>query len=710
MTIGSLFEKLNTPVITNESPASPNMPVPVNADENETKQIPPKTQANENVAAAAADSSPDIYICLFFVWSAAALGLFVRKITIYQGFTQYIKAGNTEVSDIKILNLLSDCEEKLNIKTRAELYRNTLISSPMMTGFLRPGIALPAGELGYKALSYIFMHELIHYKQRDMFYKWLIQIVVCIHWFNPFVYLLEKEVNNACELSCDEAVLSMLDDSARHAYGDTLVSFLKPGNPHKSSFTSVTLAEGAGQLKERLGAIMNFSKKTKTVRFLTGLLTLCIIFGAAFASVYPAAAASDPNSMDTKEAYAAYGIVKNGKSIYYQGKLIYVFLDQRSDYSFYVGINPEGTASIKVIRDSEGKITGIAYMAEEDVTKLTGGRVEIPAISPQDLDDGNWDDKDWDDDADWDWDDEGWDEEQADKALEEAYAAHGIARKGKSYYYQGELVYIIKDQRPDSSFYMLDGNSDGTVSIKVIRNTSGEITGVSYMTDGEVAELLPRILGTSEAIPLINTKEWDSSALLSVESFYATDNIYIMPSPTDKIILKEYLTDDNPDYYAHTEIKKNVLTIRSGGRPGTNYKSYIELYVPDDVLNKVETVSGAITADDYTGVLALSTTSGMVNIFDSDIAGNINTVSGSIGLFPSTMLGDLYANSHSGKITAIFPASVSYNIKAETATGKIKGSYFNTQPGNKKEFSGSTGSDPKLTIMLKTFSANIEIN
>lgn len=35
--------------------------------------------------------------------------------------------------------------------------------------------------------------------------------MVCIHWFNPFVYLLEKEVNRACELSCDEAVVFMLD-------------------------------------------------------------------------------------------------------------------------------------------------------------------------------------------------------------------------------------------------------------------------------------------------------------------------------------------------------------------------------------------------------------------------------------------------------------------------------------------------------------------
>ena len=85
-----------------------------------------------------------------------ALVLLVRKITIYQGFIQYIKAGNTEVSDIKILNLLSECQEKQNIKRRVELYHNALIASPMLIGFFRPSIVLPDCELEEKALTYIF--------------------------------------------------------------------------------------------------------------------------------------------------------------------------------------------------------------------------------------------------------------------------------------------------------------------------------------------------------------------------------------------------------------------------------------------------------------------------------------------------------------------------------------------------------------------------
>ncbi|MEH2936419.1 M56 family metallopeptidase [Acutalibacter sp. JLR.KK004] len=319
--VGSLFEKIDTVAITNEIPTSPNIPVPADTGNNNAEPI----QTNREINAAAMREPINKYVCLFFIWSALALILFVRKITVYQGFIQYIKAGNKEVSDIKILNLLSDCEEKLNIKTRVELSRNSLIASPMLIGFFRPRIILPISELEDRELSYIFVHELIHYKQRDMFYKWLIQIVVCVHWFNPFVYLLEKEVNKSCELSCDEKVISVLDDTARREYGDTLISFLKSNNLYKSSLASVTLTEGAEQLKERLGAIMNFKSKTKTIRVLTVILTLFILSGAVFIGGYSVSAATDSKETSKSSIPEKKG---NGKSTY-----IY---DENLGYGWYL--------------------------------------------------------------------------------------------------------------------------------------------------------------------------------------------------------------------------------------------------------------------------------------------------------------------------------------------------------------------------------------
>ena len=309
--IGSLFEKFDTTAITNEIPTNPNVPVP--ADTGNSKAEP--TQTNREITTAAMREPVDKYVCLFFIWSALALVLFVRKVTVYQGFIQYIKAGNKEVSDIKILNLLSDCEEKLKIKTRVELSCNPLIASPMLIGFFRPRIILPVGEWEDKELSYIFVHELIHYKQRDMFYKWLIQIVVCVHWFNPFVYLLEKEVNKSCELSCDEKVISILNEKAKREYGDTLISFLKSNNLYKSSLASVTLTEGAEQLKERLGAIMKFRKKSKAIIAITAIFTaaVCVCFFVTGAYAAPSAA----NDMKTWKDSEILNEILTEDGVYY---------------------------------------------------------------------------------------------------------------------------------------------------------------------------------------------------------------------------------------------------------------------------------------------------------------------------------------------------------------------------------------------------------
>ena len=397
--IGSLFEKFDTTAITNEIPTTPNVPVPADTGNSKAEPI----QTNREITTAAMREPVDKYVCLFFIWSALALVLFVRKVTVYQGFIQYIKAGNKEVSDIKILNLLSDCEEKLKIKTRVELSCNPLIASPMLIGFFRPRIILPVGELEDKELSYIFVHELIHYKQRDMFYKWLIQIVVCVHWFNPFVYLLEKEVNKSCELSCDEKVIAVLDDKARREYGDTLISFLKSNNLYKSSLASVTLTEGAEQLKERLGAIMKFKKKSKGIIAITAIFSVLVCVCFFVTGAYAASPAtnnnlvlkdngkpnevsikteSDRNIKETENKtektenqysteYAQHGITVTDGIYYYHGERVRIFMDLRMNGSFENFIfDNEGSIDLRVLRDKNNSITNVEYLTESEADEL----------------------------------------------------------------------------------------------------------------------------------------------------------------------------------------------------------------------------------------------------------------------------------------------------------------------------------------------------
>ena len=238
---------------------------------------------------------------VWLIWLAAALGILIRKITIYQGFARYIRAGWTPVSDIELLDRVSAAAEQAGVRQPAELCVNPLISSPLLMGFFHPCIVLPRAELSETDFYYTVLHELIHYKRRDMLYKWLVQAAVCLHWFNPLVHLMSREITRACEFSCDEAVLTKEGAGSAQDYGKTLLDAMAAVGRYRETIGAVTLSENKQLLKERLGAIVNFKKKSTSVRLLTGALTVCVLLGAAFVGVYPTAAAKSPNSVTTEK-------------------------------------------------------------------------------------------------------------------------------------------------------------------------------------------------------------------------------------------------------------------------------------------------------------------------------------------------------------------------------------------------------------------------
>lgn len=240
-------------------------------------------------------------ICLL-VWFTAAVGLFIRKVTVYQSFVKYINAGRGELPDMGLWERAGKLVEQTGVKRAVRVYTNGLISSPLLVGFFRPCIMLPSAKLPDSDFDYTMLHELTHYKRRDMFYKWLVQITICIHWFNPLVYLMGRAVSRACELACDEAVIKSLDAAGRRAYGDTLLNAMDAGGAYKDSLASVTLRESEKRLKERLDAIMKFKKPSKSRQFAAGLLTLSVCLGAMFTGVYAAPGpAPEQNSVTAPE-------------------------------------------------------------------------------------------------------------------------------------------------------------------------------------------------------------------------------------------------------------------------------------------------------------------------------------------------------------------------------------------------------------------------
>lgn len=378
---------------------------------------------------------------LWLVWLGAAMLFLIRKATIYQSFVKYIKAGRKEVTDIGLLELLSQVGAELGVKRPVELYANSLISSPLLFGFFHPCIVLPETDLPETELRYIIRHELIHYRRGDMIYKWLVQAAICLHWFNPLVYRMEREISRACELACDEAVMRGLDAGARRAYGDTLLHTMGMGGGYRNSLASLTLNEGAELLKERLGAIMSYQKISKKVRWCSAFLAAWFAAGAAAVGAYASPALSPAIAPVVKgDGDAAFRYTLGG---YYEPAALAGQYYQNGEIAGYVAVFSMLT------QEEQSALLQKAYEGEEKAAM----------------------------------------EEELDEQRYEEYRAYGITRQGEAFYYQGQMVKILLDIRQDSSFVTLEQNPEGAVDIRISRDKSGEIEKVRYLTQAEAKEL-----------------------------------------------------------------------------------------------------------------------------------------------------------------------------------------------------------------------------
>ncbi len=247
----------------------------------EKESIPEEVSTHSTI-----NISSIIQLSLIIIWFVVALILFIYKVNVYHKFCRYIKRESTEVSTIEYLELLGNAVEHMNIKQTVGLYTNYYVSSPLLVGFFKASIVLPTLDLANTDIHYTLLHEFTHYKRRDMFYKWLVQFTICLHWFNPFVHLMGREINHACELSCDEAVIKNLNYEKMRAYGDTLLNAAKTGGNYNNPLSTVAFFENKKSIKERLYCIMNYKKKTKSTIFMMVLMTLILCGGAISLGAY----------------------------------------------------------------------------------------------------------------------------------------------------------------------------------------------------------------------------------------------------------------------------------------------------------------------------------------------------------------------------------------------------------------------------------------
>lgn len=168
------------------------------------------------------------------IWGAGFLAMAVYSVAAYWGIRRKLK---------------------VVIPLRDNIFIADDISSPFVIGFFRPGIYLPCG-LGDKEQEYIILHEQHHIRRFDHIVKALAFLALCIHWFNPLVWLAFILAGRDMEMSCDEAVIRKIGVHVRADYSASLLA-LATG---QRRIAGTPLAFGEGDTGGRIRNLANWRK------------------------------------------------------------------------------------------------------------------------------------------------------------------------------------------------------------------------------------------------------------------------------------------------------------------------------------------------------------------------------------------------------------------------------------------------------------------
>ena len=239
-----------------------------------------------------------IHTLLVFFWG---IGIFIMFFLLYRSVKQ-IKALHSSALPLQneeLNALYIECLNEVNSKHTIPIYSTAFLKSPVLAGFLHPRIYLPihlisdfnAGTISATDIRYMLLHELQHYKHKDILIGYLINTVNVFYWFNPLIWYFLKRIRQERELACDSAVLQLLKETEYKSYGNTLINFAETIALTPFPFT-MGISGNAKQLKGRILNIASFRKPTFTQKirgyliclFVSTVIIGCVPILSAYAS------------------------------------------------------------------------------------------------------------------------------------------------------------------------------------------------------------------------------------------------------------------------------------------------------------------------------------------------------------------------------------------------------------------------------------------
>lgn len=193
------------------------------------------------------------------------------------------RVGNSlKIEDAQVLTVLETCTQKLNIKKQIYAYETSYLRSPCLYGLWKPRIYLPediSTIADANQLTHILMHELIHYKRKDLWFNSLWALAVGMHWYNPLAWVSIRKMRADQEVSCDASALEALGEREAVPYGMTLLMLSRSFS--QAPATRINLSHFGDNKYEAKRRIMMITKfKKGSYKLSAAAVLLVVVLGA----------------------------------------------------------------------------------------------------------------------------------------------------------------------------------------------------------------------------------------------------------------------------------------------------------------------------------------------------------------------------------------------------------------------------------------------
>ena len=172
--------------------------------------------------------TPDVQIevldLLAIVWICGT-GIFL--LVVIMSYLIYILQRRKNAVAMEGNSVLVEVKRKLKIHRKIRVRMSPDVGSPMLVGVFFPVVYMPCKEIPHDMMRLVFLHELTHYKRKDLIIKWFALFVNAVHWFNPLSYLLSANLSEACEVSCDMEVTKNMNDEEQKLYMKTILELVE---------------------------------------------------------------------------------------------------------------------------------------------------------------------------------------------------------------------------------------------------------------------------------------------------------------------------------------------------------------------------------------------------------------------------------------------------------------------------------------------------